>query len=274
MWADWPDQGQRLDDHRVDLPRIGLPGHRTALGKTEGPGHQLVELADLGILAVEQGQKRRLRAGGALDAAHRKLRNPPLDFAQVLHKVIAPQRRPLADGGQLGRLIVRKSQRRQAAILFGEFAEPVDQAGELAGDDPQAVAHQDQVGVVADIATGRAEVNDRRRLGRRIAEGMDMGHHIVAELRLVLAGLVVIDVVEVLGHLVDLRLRDRKPQLLFRLGQFQPDPPPGPEFPRRPKQLGHFPRRVPLDQRTCINAIVCHNYPEIKVSGKLCRKAC
>ena len=52
-------------------------------------------------------------------------------------------------------------------------------------------------------------MDDGHRLGRGVAERVDMSHHVVAELLFVARGGVVIDVVEMLTHLVELLVGDR-----------------------------------------------------------------
>jgi hypothetical protein len=109
------------------------------------------------------------------------------------------------------------------------------------------------VGVVGDVATGSAQVDDRGRLRGRVAERADVRHHIVTQLLLVTGRLLEVDVVEVTGHLVDLALFDVQAELLLGLGQFQPEPPPRAELLLGTEQLRHLGRGVSLDQRTGVD---------------------
>ena len=68
----------------------------------------------------------------------------------------------------------------------------------------ERLAHQDQVGVVGDVAGGGAEVDDVAGGRGGVAEGVDVGHHVVAELALVLVGAGEVDVVEVGAQLLEL----------------------------------------------------------------------
>ncbi|GAI30561.1 unnamed protein product, partial [marine sediment metagenome] len=47
---------------------------------------------------------------GAFDASKGQRTKSMLDFLQIRNEVITPQRCPFADGGQLGRLKMRKAQ--------------------------------------------------------------------------------------------------------------------------------------------------------------------
>ena len=86
---------------------------------------------------------------------------------------------------------------------------------------------QDQVGVVGHVATGRAQVDDRPRRRGGVAEGMDVGHHVVPEPALVGARRLEVDVVDLRAQLGDLRLGDLQAELALRLGQRDPEPSPG-----------------------------------------------
>ena len=72
------------------------------------------------------------------------------------------------------------------------------------------------------IAAGGSQVDDRHGIGTGLADGVDMGHHIVAQLLLVLGGLLVVDVVQVGLHLRNLRLGNRQAQLHLRPGKGYP----------------------------------------------------
>ena len=73
--------------------------------------------------SLEESEVRGLGAGGALDTAKRQRADPVLDLVQIQHEFLAPQGRPLADGGQLGGLVVGETERRHFAVLLGELAE-------------------------------------------------------------------------------------------------------------------------------------------------------
>ena len=119
------------------------------------------------MVAVEQGQEAGLGAGGALDAAEAQVVAQALEVGQIDHQFLQPQAGALADGGQLGRLEVGEAQGRLIAPLFGEARQAVDHPGQLGLEDVEAVAQHDQVGVVAHVAAGGTQVDDRRSLGQQ-----------------------------------------------------------------------------------------------------------
>ena len=82
-----------------------------------------------------------------------------------------------------------------------------DQAAE---QQAQAVAHHDEIGVVGDERAGGAEVQEGPGRGGLIAEGVDVGHHVVAEATLVAAGRREVGVVQVRPHLRQRLLGDRE----------------------------------------------------------------
>ena len=63
------DAGEQREELAVQLAGVGLAGDRDAAGEAEARGDAAVELAHLGVVAVEQREEARLRAGRALDAA-------------------------------------------------------------------------------------------------------------------------------------------------------------------------------------------------------------
>ena len=90
----------------------------------------------------------------------------------------------------------------------------------------QRVAVDHEVGVVGDVAARRAQMDDARRARRVLAEGVDVRHHVVANLFFARAHHVIVDGADVGGKLVHLRLCDGQPQLMLRLCQTHPQPAP------------------------------------------------
>ena len=82
--------------------------------------------------------------------------NPVVDLFEVVVELVHPQGRPLADGGQLGRLEVGVGEAGHILILFGESGEVCKDIDDLFADQLEGVPHDDDVGVVADIAGGSA----------------------------------------------------------------------------------------------------------------------
>ena len=75
-------------------------------------------------------------------------------------------------------------------------AKRVDDADEAVAQQRQPLAHQNQIGIVGDKAAGRAEMHYFAGFGADFAEGMDVGHHVMAKPPLVEIGAGKIHVVE------------------------------------------------------------------------------
>ena len=124
--------------------------------------------------------------------------------------------------------------------------------------------HQDQVGVVGDVAGRGPEVDDVA--GRRggVAEGVDVGHHVVAELALVARRPVAKSMssrwarisVKLLGpDARRLAVVGEQAEFALGLGEPEPEPPPGAELAARAPALGHRPRGVPADERVVVEQV-------------------
>ena len=112
--------GKRAQDLGIDLPRIGLPADGVGGVEADLAADQFLQLADLGVVAVEQFQETGLRAGRALVAECLDGGDAMLDFGQVHRQVVGPEARPLADRRRLGRLEMGEAQAGQVAVLGGE----------------------------------------------------------------------------------------------------------------------------------------------------------
>ena len=158
------------------------------------------------MIAVEELQKAGLRAGRALHAAGLQRRDAMLDLCQIEHQVVRPQAGPPADGRRLRRLQVREAEVGRSRCCLANSASATITAANRRGDHLQPFAHQDQIGVVGDVAARRAQMDDRPGRWAHVAVGMDVGHHVVPQLPFVLLGRVEIDVVDVCPQLGDLLL--------------------------------------------------------------------
>ena len=119
-----------------------------------------------------------------------------LKFLEIHHQVIAPQRRPLADGRRLGRLQVSESQAGQVTVSRGKHRQVMDHADQAVADQFQGLSQQQQIGVVGDEATGGSKMNDPASLRAPVSVGVHMGHHVVPEIPLVTGSHLEIDVVD------------------------------------------------------------------------------
>jgi len=102
---------------------------------------------------MKEREKAGLRAGRALDAAERRPSMRCSSSLQIENEVVTPQAGAFADSGKLRRLEVREAERRQFAPLRGEASQGVDDADEPVAQEAQALAHQNQIGIVRDISS-------------------------------------------------------------------------------------------------------------------------
>ena len=172
LWALCRDAGEHVEHLRVDLARVGLAGD--GVGWRRSPSSAATSCSSCRTLAWSpSNSSRKLACVPVVPLTPRALScaEPVLDLRQVEHQVVGPQAGPLADGRRLGRLQVREAQARQVAVLVGERRPGASiTAASRSRDQLQRLAHQDQVGVVGDVAARRAQVDDRpgrRGTGRR-----------------------------------------------------------------------------------------------------------
>jgi len=109
-----------------------------------------------------------------------------------------------------------------------------------------------RLGHLIDVPAGYLSAGQRRRVAVRV----HVGHHVVAELLLVVLGLGEVDVVQVLSHLLDLLGRDVEPQFPLGLRQRQPKPPPGGTPPLGTEKLPHGLACVPPFEGTGVALIL------------------
>ena len=86
----------------------------------------------------------------------------------------------------------------------------------------QCVAVEDEIGVVGDVATRRAQVDDTLCAGSHLAEAIDVRHHVVADLFFPGGDHVVVDGGDIGGKLIDLRLRHRQAKRMLHTRQTDP----------------------------------------------------
>ena len=234
------DPAQHRQNPAVQLAGIGLPGNGEAGLIPHFFRDFPVERADLFVIPVEQLEKAGLRPGRPFRAEELHLPELVLHILQIHDEILNPERGALPHRGGLRRLKMRECQRWKAPVAHGEAGEHPDHPDQLGAHEPERLGHHDDVGVVADIAGGGAQVDDGARLGALPAERVNVGHHVVPHLPFPGLGHLVIDIVGVPLHLVDLLLGNRKPQLLFGLRQSDPQAPPCPELLVGRKQELHF----------------------------------
>ena len=92
---------------------------------------------------------------------------------------------------------MRISETGLALVLVGKLREVVDDVHELLLYKLERVAHDDDVGVVANVAGGRTQVDYSRRLGALLSVCVYMGHYVVAYQLLALLSDLIVDVGDV-----------------------------------------------------------------------------
>ncbi len=92
----------------------------------------------------------------------------------------------------------------QGLVFRCEPAQIPQDRAKLAPEVLQSVPVKDEIGVVGDVAAGGPQVDDARGGGRGLAEGIDVGHHVMADFLFPLRRAVVVDVGDVGGQLVHL----------------------------------------------------------------------
>ena len=120
-----------------------------------------IEGLDLGVVAVEKGQEARLSARRALDAQELELGRSAARSRPDRGPVRGTRASPACRRSQAGRAENGCNPGREDPSTAGELGEGVDRAASRSRTSPQPFAGQDQVGVIGDVATGRAEVDDR-----------------------------------------------------------------------------------------------------------------
>ena len=101
-------------------------------------------------------------------------------------------------------------------------------------------------------------MDDAARVRADVAIGVNVRHDVVPHALLMPAGVVIVDVVDVLLHLIDLCLGDVQPQLFLGLGQRDPQPAPCGKFMIGRKEEKHFPAGIAAAQRRFI-AVLAHD---------------
>ena len=224
------DAGEHAEHAEIDLTAVGLTGYRIAGRKAHLLCDHLVELTALRMIAVEQLEERRLCAGGALGAEELQGAEYILEILEVKHELIQPQGRTLTDRRRLCRLEVGVRKRRHILILHRELAELVDDIHELLMHELETLPHDDDIGVIADIAGGRTEVDDALRVRALYTVCVHMAHNIVTHFLLTCLRNLIVDLILMCLQLIDLLLCDVETQLMLRLCQCDPELSPGTEL--------------------------------------------
>lgn len=123
-----------------------------------------------------------------------------------------------------------KTKRRQPVVLIGKLGQTTYAAGHLGEENVKAVSNADEIGVVAHVAAGRAQVNNLGCIRTLVTKLNDMGHHVVTRLLLLLEGKLKVNVVIVVLHLGDLLVGNLNAKFLLGLCEDNPKSAPGAEL--------------------------------------------
>ena len=249
------NRGQDVQDAAVELARVGLAAHVIEPVEAEIGSDPAVHFVDLRAVAVKEREEAGLGTGRAAAAQETDGREHVVQLFHVEHQFLKPERGALSDGHKLRGLVVRIAEAGHGGVLLREVAEIRHDRCQFSAQIAQAVAVKNEVGVVGDVAARRAEVNDPLCAGGHRSEGVDVRHHVVAQLLFLRGDHVVIDGADIGGQLLDLFLRDGQAEGM--LGPREAHPEPAPRFIAhvRREQVQHIFRRIARGQRAFIGGL-------------------
>ena len=112
-------------------------------------------------------------------------------------------------------------------VLIGKISELRYDIYQLFLNKIQCITHDDDIRVITHIAGCGSKMYDPCSLGTLEAVGIYMTHDIMPYFLLPLPGIIIVYILYMSLHLGDLFIAYIKSQLLLRLGQCNPEPPPG-----------------------------------------------
>ena len=232
--------GQGGQNRCVQLAGIGLTRYRKAGIVAHLFRNAVIQLFAFFVIAVKQLQKARLGTGGTLAAQQPRAGQTVFHLVQIHQKLLCPQGGTLAHGGGLRRLEVGERQGGQILVFLDEMPQQRQHIHQLFAHQTQRIVHDHQIGVVADIAAGRAQMDDALGFRALHPVSVHMRHHIVAHLLFLFACHIVVDVVLMRFQLGNLLIGDGQAQLLLGFRQRDPQLAPCAELVVRRKQILHF----------------------------------
>ena len=181
-----------------------------------------------------------------------------VDLLQIHVQLVHPKGGALADGGQLRGLAVGIGQAGHGLVLLGKLGQIGQHADDLLAHKLQCLAHDDDIGIVTDIAAGSTQMDDALCLGALQAVGIDMAHNIMADELFAGDGVLIVDIVLVGLQLGDLLIGDGKALSLFRLSQCDPQPAPSLELVVVRENILHLIRSIPGREGGNVTVVLCH----------------
>ena len=154
------DSGQDIEHSAVHFPRISLPRDWIDAIKAHSRGNTPIQFANFFLVLVEQRHETGLSSGCPLAAEKGQAPLDMIQIFQVHQKILDPQGCPFADGHWLRRLKMGETQCRQIPVLSCKTGQTLNHRDQSGSNQPEAFSHQDQIGIVADIAGCRTQVDD------------------------------------------------------------------------------------------------------------------
>ena len=142
---------------------------------------------------------------------------------------------------------------RQVLVLLGKVRNGGDSAEQQPTDNAERTLHKYYIGIVSDVAGGRAEMDYSLRAGACVAVRLDMRHNIVTHLMLVLTRTLVIYIVDMRTQLRNLLLGYAEPELALALRKGYPELSPCTELRIGGEYLLHLGSRIACAQRIFVN---------------------
>ena len=171
-----------------------------------------------------------------------------IKLLQIHHQILHPKRCALAERGRLGGLEMGVGKSGQCAVFLCKCRKRFNGMQQKKADAQKRLPLQNDIGVIADIAAGCAQMNDRLRQGAGIAVGVNVRHHIMADGCFIGGCLCIVDIIDMRTHLFDLRIGDRQSELLLAFRQGDPQAPPGGKLAVVGENLLHLPACVSSTQ--------------------------
>ena len=243
------DSRKNVQRETVCFSRIRLPRNGNDFFKPEFFRDESLEFENF-ILVVEELEKTRARTRRTLTPEKGKIIEFEIEPFKIFDKVVYPERRPFAERCGLSRLKMRVSENGQVFILIGKATSRVYRVDEKGFYFEQPLSDKQNVGVIGHKTRSRAQMNNGARFGAKIAERVNMRHHVVTEFLFVFVLFFVVYVVNMFFHLGNLLVGDRKSEFFFAFGKGYPEFSPGGISVIRRKYFLHFFVRVSFAKRT------------------------
>ena len=167
-----------------------------------------------------------------------------IQILQIQTELLHPKGGTLPYRSGLSRLKMRKRQRWQTFIRICKPGKLCDDIQQFLSNQMQRLRHHNNIRIIPHIAGGSPQMNNPFSLGTLLPIGINMRHHIMAHFLLPRFRHIIINIILMRLQLINLLLGNIQPQLLLRLRQSNPEPPPGPKLLVRRKNVLHLLTRI------------------------------